>query len=119
MLGFAAIVPFKIHGAEILGDSLAKIYYKIFLFIWVACLAGLALPNAVEKFKEVKKNSSKESVEDLIGLEGMTKTCLKPTGKVGISDKEITCSSDFGFIDVGERVKVIGKHGNYYKVQKV
>lgn len=47
-----------------------------------------------------------ESYTQMIGLEGVSKTVLRPSGKIMISDETFDATAESGFIEKGEPIKV-------------
>ena len=56
---------------------------------------------------------------ELIGMEGTAYTDMMPSGKVEIDDKLYDASSETGFVEKGQRVKVISYSGAQIKVRLV
>ena len=117
-LGFAGLVFWNEIGTGLLGESLGKIWGKIFFGVWVFSLGFLSL-EFWEKSKEKGGNDTKVPASDQIGMVGYCKTKLMPSGIIVIGEKEITGISELGPMEEGSKVKVVGKSGSYYKVEMV
>lgn len=56
---------------------------------------------------------------ELIGLEGEALTALRPSGKGGFNDEQIDIVSEGGFIDKGQKIKVIKVEGVRVVVKEI
>src|SRR5699024_12488280 len=56
---------------------------------------------------------------ELIGLEGVALTGLRPSGMVELEDERVDVVSEGSFIDRGERVKVVKVEGMRIVVRKI
>lgn len=65
---------------------------------------GLALATTQEK--SAGYTSAVSSYSSMIGQEGISKTVLRPSGKVLIDDETYDATAESGYIDKGENVKV-------------
>ena len=63
--------------------------------------------------------TSATTVDDLIGLEGVALSTLRPSGTVLVGSRRIDVVSDGGFIEKGEKVKVITSVGSRVMVSKI
>ncbi|MEX2595788.1 MAG: NfeD family protein [Salibacteraceae bacterium] len=74
--------------------------------------------NTTQSKNEGYVGAKRESFE-LIGKEGIAYTDMMPSGKVEIDDKLYDAASETGFIDRGDRVKVMSYATTQLKVRKV
>jgi membrane-bound serine protease (ClpP class) len=78
---------------------------------------GLALATTQEKSEGY--TSAVSSYSSMIGQEGISKTVLRPSGKVLIDDETYDATAESGFIDKGEPVKVTRYVNTQLFVRKV
>ncbi|MCB8963911.1 MAG: nodulation protein NfeD [Bacteroidales bacterium] len=99
--------------------------------VFIGLVAGIALSKRLltsTMFPNLALNSelSGESgfvgidlhIKNMVGMEGVAITVLRPSGKVQINDQWFDAVSEFGFIDKGEFVKVVkDEAGQLYVVR--
>lgn len=76
----------------------------------------LILADATDREHGYTSSSSKD---DLIGLEGVSITALRPSGTVLIDDKRIDVVTDGDFIEKGARIRVVDTSGSRVMVTRV
>lgn len=69
--------------------------------------------------KEDGFTSSDQHYVDVIGMEGIAETVLRPSGKVEIEDEIYDAFSEAGFIEKGSKVKVTGYINAQLKVREI
>jgi membrane-bound serine protease (ClpP class) len=57
--------------------------------------------------------------EDLVGAEGVAATDLHPSGTAVIGSERLDVVSEAGFIDKGERIRVVRSEGYRHVVESV
>ncbi|OHB56690.1 MAG: hypothetical protein A2Y07_03490 [Planctomycetes bacterium GWF2_50_10] len=58
-------------------------------------------------------------ISGLVGKEGEVVTMLRPVGTVAFGDLRVECMAESGYVDRGEKVKVLGIDGTQITVRKV
>ncbi len=125
------IFEFEFHGAEAIGSVL-----KSLMIVSISILLSLILSLYLSKkaltsnaFSWIVLNSTQKKEEgfigvenkqkDLIGKTGIAFTTLRPSGKVEIEDETYDAKSEIGYIEKGEKVKVIDYRSGQVYVVKV
>ena len=121
------IFEFEFHGAEAIAailKSLLIVSVSMFLsFILSIYLSKKALTSHAFSWIVLKSTQKKEdgfigvetNQKDLIGETGIAFTDLRPSGKVEIDDDTYDAKSEIGYIEKGQKVKVIDyKSGQLY-----
>lgn len=124
------IFEFEFHAAEAIGvvlKSFLIVVVSIFLsFILSLYLSKKALSS--NAFSWIVLNSTQKKEEgyigvesaqkELIGMTGIASTNLRPSGKVDIDDESYDAKSEIGFIEKGQKVKVIDyRSGQIYVIK--
>jgi len=91
------------------------------ILLWFAFWPVFAVVAAIElTFPEEKKLQAKEGKKAFtIGQVGITQTKMRPSGRVKIEDDYVDAHSLSGPLEPGEKVEIVSKEMNYYKIQKV
>ncbi|MBU8893929.1 MAG: nodulation protein NfeD [Bacteroidales bacterium] len=121
------IFEFEFHGAEAIAailKSLLIVSVSMFLsFILSIYLSKKALTSNAFSWIVLNSTQKKEegfigvetNQEELIGKTGIAFTDLRPSGKVEIDDDTYDAKSEIGYIEKGQKVKVIDyKSGQLY-----
>jgi membrane-bound serine protease (ClpP class) len=124
------IFEFEFHSMEAIGLVL-KSFMIVAISIFIAFIVSLYLSQKVltsNTFSWIVLNSTQKKDEgyvgvdrkqkDLIGQTGVALTNLRPSGKVEIEDEMYDAKSEIGFIEKGQKVKVINyRSGQIYVVK--
>ncbi|NMB33201.1 MAG: hypothetical protein GX992_03025, partial [Clostridium sp.] len=60
-----------------------------------------------------------EDLSNFAGKEGIALTALRPSGTMGIGNQKIDVVSEFGFIGIGTKIKIIDVKGRRIVVREV
>ncbi|MFP4025259.1 MAG: NfeD family protein [Thiohalospira sp.] len=125
------IFEFEYHAMEALGIVL-KSFMIVAISIFLAFILSLYLSQKVltsNTFSWIVLNSTQKKDEgyigvdskqkDVIGQTGIALTNLRPSGKVEIDDEMYDAKSEIGFIEKGQKVKVINYSSGQIYVIKV
>ncbi|MGM0498161.1 MAG: NfeD family protein [Bacteroidota bacterium] len=121
---------------ELHTEEALKAVFKAFFIVTLSMFLGLVLSLYMGKKVLTSKRFSSlvlDSVQDknegyvsvdkkqktLIGKTGVAYTVLRPGGKVNIEDEIYDAKSEIGFIDKGEKVKVISTSSSQLYVMKI
>ncbi len=124
------IFEFEFHGTEALAmvlKSLAIVVFSMFLALITSLyLSKKALTS--HAFSWIVLNSTEKKEEGFIGVDSRQKeligkignafTDLRPSGKVEIEDETYDAKSEIGFIEKGQKVKVIDYRSGQVYVMK-
>ena len=101
----------NVSGAEVGRASLTVLMglgVSFALSIWISSKIGTkGIFRKVALNADLEKAISTPRLNDLIGKEGIAATVLRPSGKVNIDNELYDGVSESGFIEKGQRVKVI------------
>ncbi len=81
------------------------IVVSAFLTYFVLKVTGIV--DKIVLSENLKEDGTKVAHKDLINKEGVAKTQLRPVGKIIINEKVYEAISDDGFIEIGNKVKVL------------
>lgn len=99
--------------------SIAVIVSTLLLFVFIKQGYKTRLFDSIilrDSKPEVKKVD--EVPKDLVGMEGVALTLLRPSGVMKIGDKRIDVVTRGEFINEGEELVIISVHGNIVKVRR-
>lgn len=94
--------------------------FGTFLTIWLSSRIGhKGVFRQLALNTDVDQTLVSEEIKSLIGLDGIAATVLRPSGKVEINDELYDGVSDIGFIDKGEKVRVVRYENAQVYVEKI
>ena len=124
------IFEFEFHGTEAL-TTVLKSFVIVSISILFSFILSLYLSKKVltsQAFSWIVLNSTQKKEDgfiaveskqkELIGKTGIASTDLRPSGKVEINDEYYDAKSEIGFIDKGQKVKVIDYRSGQIYVMK-
>ncbi len=131
VLSMVGNVKFDFSGVET-----TKIFSSFFLVVTSASVAVLSSFYISKKlftsrsfFGELALNTTQNTSEgylgtdiklrELVGMEGVALTVLRPAGKVEIDGEMYDASSDIGYIEKGDRIKVVRNETAQLFVRKI
>ncbi|MGC9374337.1 MAG: NfeD family protein [Bacteroidales bacterium] len=125
------IFEFEFHAMEAIGMVL-KSFMIVAISIFIAFIVSLYLSQKVltsNTFSWIVLHSTQKKDEgyvgvdrkqkDVIGQTGIALTNLRPSGKVEIKDEMYDAKSEIGFIEKGQKVKVINYSSGQIYVVKI
>lgn len=100
------------------------VYFLICLYLVPKMLIwGLDRVSLKEEFKQDQGWVGVEDHHDLIGLEGQALSDLRPSGSMRLDERDAhvhwDCVAEGGYVEKGDRVKVIDSRGPSLVVRKV
>ena len=90
----------------------------IFLSYRSAMKGRLSKSQLILKDTEETGGTGGHPLADLVGLQGVTVTALRPGGTVDIGGRRVPAASGGDFMDKGQSVSVTGTEGDHVLVQK-
>jgi membrane-bound serine protease (ClpP class) len=112
------MTAFTIVLVSMLASFILSIWASKKLFTSNRLLGKLALQK-VQDPKEGYISFDSEKQKSLIGMEGIAHTMLRPSGKVNIDGEVYDAKSEIGYIDKGEKIRVIrDEAGQVYVIKE-
>lgn len=94
--------------------------FGMIITIWLSSKIGhKGILRNVALNTDVDQTIVSSEIQGLVGMEGIAATVLRPSGKIDINDVFYDGVSDMGFIEKGERVRVVRYENAQIYVEKV